>query len=56
MEKVINDCEIKELVLNPAYLTDEDFEALKKQGLPVRWVSENEGSDKNIFQLVIDEN
>lgn len=38
------------------YLIDEDFKALEKQGLPIRLMRENEGSDKNIIQLVVDEN
>ena len=33
MEKVINDYEIKEIALNPAYMTNDDLESLINQGL-----------------------
>lgn len=49
MEKVINDYEIKEIALNPAYLANDDLKNLKNQGFCVRWMRENEGSDKNIY-------
>ena len=55
MEKVINDYEIKEIALNPAYMTSEDFKTLEIQGFPVRWMREDENSDKDIFTLLIDE-
>ena len=55
VEKVINDYEIKEIALNPAYLTNDDLESLKNQGFFVRWMRENEGSDKNIFTLIVEE-
>ena len=55
MKKVINDYEIKEIALNPAYLTNDDLESLKNQGFCVRWMRENEGSDKNIFTLIVEE-
>lgn len=47
--------EIKEIVLNPAYSTNKDFENLKLQGFEVRWMREEEGNDKDIFTLLIDE-
>lgn len=53
--KVINDYEIKEIALNPAYLTNDDLKSLKNQGFCVRWMRENEGSDKNIFTLIVEE-
>lgn len=55
MEKVINDYEIKEIVLNSAYLTNDDPKSLKNQGFKARWMRENEGSDKNIFTLIVEE-
>lgn len=55
MGKVINDYEIKEIALNPAYLTNDDLESLKNQGFCVRWMRENECSDKNIFTLIVEE-
>lgn len=56
MEKVINDYEIKEIALNPAYLTNDDLKSLKNQGFCVRWMRENECSDKNIFiTLIVEE-
>lgn len=56
VEKVINDYEIKEIALNPAYLANDDLKNLKNQGFCVRWMRENEGSDKNIFTLIVEEN
>lgn len=47
--------EIKEIALNPAYVTSEDFKTLEIQGFPVRWMREDENSDKDIFTLLIDE-
>ena len=55
MEKVINDYEIKEIVLNPTYLTDDDLKSLKNQGFRVRGMRENEDGDKNIFTLIVEE-
>lgn len=56
MKKVINDYEIKEIALNPAYMKIDDFESLKNQGFCVRWMREDEGNDKNIFTITVDEN
>lgn len=56
MEKVINDYEIKEIALNPTYMTNDDIESLKNQGFRVRWMREDEGNDKNIFTITVDEN
>lgn len=56
MEKVINDYEIKEIVLNPAYMTNNDLESLINQGFHVRWIREGERNDKNIFTTTVDEN
>ena len=56
MEKVINDYEIKEIALNPAYMTNDDLESLKNQWFRVRWMREDEGNDKNIFTITVDEN
>lgn len=33
VEKVINDYEIKEIALNPTYLTNDDLKSLKNQGV-----------------------
>lgn len=56
MGKVINDYEIKEIALNPVYMTNDDIESLKNQGFRVRWMREDEGNDKNIFTITVDEN
>ena len=56
MEKVINDYEIKEIALNPAYITNNDLESLINQGLHVCWMREGEGNDKIIFTITVDEN
>ena len=53
--KKVEDYEIKEIALNPAYVVNDDFEMLKRQGLNVRWMEEDEGSDKNIFTLLVEE-
>ena len=56
MEKVINDYEIKEIALNPAYMTNNDLESLINQGFHARWMREGEKNDKNIFTITVDEN
>ena len=56
MGKVINDYEIKEIALNPVYMTNDNLESLKNQGFRVRWMREDEGNDKNIFTITVDEN
>ena len=56
MKKVINDYEIEEIALNPAYMTNDDLESFKNQGFRVRWMREDEGIDKNIFTITIEEN
>lgn len=55
MRKEVKSSEVKEIVLNPAYVTNENFANLKIQGFPVRWMREDEGSDKDIFTLKVDE-
>lgn len=56
MDRIVNDYEIKEILLNPAYLTNDDLKYLENKGFSVRWMEEDEGSDKNIFQLIVDKN
>lgn len=46
---------IKEIILNPAYCTSEDFNKIDIQGITVRWMKEDEGEDNNIFELIIEE-
>lgn len=55
MKKEVKSSEIKEIALNPSYVTNEDFKNLKIEGFPVRWMREYENSDKDIFTLLIDE-
>lgn len=55
MRKVINDYEIIDIALNSAYMTKDDLNKIKKAGLPVRWMREDEGSDNNIFTITVDE-
>ena len=45
MGKVINDYEIKEIALNPVYMTNDDLESLKNQGFRVRWMREDEADE-----------
>lgn len=54
MQKVINDCAIKEIALNPAYMTNDDLESLINQGFHARWMREDERSDKNIYTITVD--
>lgn len=56
IDKIVNDYEIKEILLNPAYMTNDDLKSLKNKGLSVRWMEEDEGSDKSIFKIIVDEN
>lgn len=56
MEKVINDYEIKEIALNPAYMTNDDLESLINQGFQARWMREDERNDKPVFTITVDEN
>lgn len=51
----IGSSQIKELILNPAYYTSKDFNSIDVQGIPVRWMKEDEGDDDNIFEIIIDE-
>ena len=55
MKKEVKSSEIKEIALNPAYVTSEGFKTLEIKGFPVRWMREDENSDKDIFTLLIDE-
>lgn len=47
--------DIKEIVLNPAYCTEEDVEYYKRFGIPVRWMDKDELSDKEIYVLITEE-
>ena len=53
----INNYEIKEIALNPMYVTKEYFETLKIQGLSqginVRWMTKNEYAENNIFTVLV---
>ena len=55
MKKVIGNSEIKEIALNSLYCTEEDLESLIIQGIPARWMTEDEEDDKNIFVLIVEE-
>ena len=52
MGKMIESSKIKEIALNSSYCTEEDLESLIIQGLPARWMTEDEEDDKNIFVLI----
>ena len=56
IEKVTNDYEIKEIALNPVYMTNDDLESLINQGFHARWMREDEVNDKNIFTITVDGN
>ena len=55
MKKVVKSSQIKEIALSSAYHTEEELENLIIQGVPARWMSEDEEDDKNIFILTIEE-
>ena len=62
MENVVNNyIEIKEIVLNPMYATDDQFKSLKEQGFNVRWWTEEDENKKDrnkgkeIFTISIEE-
>lgn len=52
---MVKSSEIKEIALNPAYCTEDDFRSLENRGVPVRWMEEDDGDDKDIFYLITDE-
>lgn len=56
MGKFINGRKIIEIALNPMYMTNDDYKSLENQGFRVRWMEEDEGNDKNIFKIIVDEN
>ena len=56
MKKEVKSSEIKEIALNPAYMTNDDLESLINQGFHARWMREDEGNDKSIFTITVDEN
>lgn len=51
---MVKDSEIKEIVLNPAYCTENDFRSLYNRGISVRWMEEDERSDNDIVYLIMD--
>lgn len=51
----IESSQIIEIALNSSYNTKEDFKNLISQGIPVRWMTEEEEDDKNIFTLFVEE-
>lgn len=55
MKKVINDYKIKEITLNPVYMTNDDLESLINQGFHARWMREDEVNGKKIFTITVDE-
>ena len=55
MKKIIKSSQIKEIALNSAYHTKDELESLIIQGVPARWMTEDEEGDKNIFILTIEE-
>lgn len=48
--------EIKEIALNPVYVTDNYLEIIKNQGFNVRWMEASESSDKDILTLLVEVN
>ena len=52
---MVESSKIREIVLNPAFCTKDDFRAVENRGVPVRWMEEDESSDKNIFVLEVEE-
>lgn len=52
---MVKSSEIKEIVLNPEYCTEDDFRSFENRGVSIRWMEEDEGSDVDIFYLITDE-
>lgn len=44
-----------EIALNSAYNTEKDLDNLICQGIPARWMTEDEEDDKNIFTFTAEE-
>lgn len=55
MNKIVKSSQITEIALNSAYNTEDELERLVIQGIPARWMSEDEEDDKNNFILIIEE-
>lgn len=51
----IKSSEIIEIALNSSYNTQEDLDNLLSQGIPARWMTEDEENDKNIFTFIVEE-
>lgn len=51
----IRSSQIIEIALNSAYNTEDDLENFMSQGIPARWMTEDEEDDKNIFILIVEE-
>lgn len=51
----IKSSEIIEIALNSSYNTQEDLDNLLSQGIPARWMTEDEEDDKNIFTFIVEE-
>lgn len=48
---MVKDEEIKEIALNPRFCANDDLGSLINQGFSVRWMTEEECNEKNIFTL-----
>lgn len=53
--KLFLENEIKEIALNPSYVTSDYFKMLEMQGFNVCWMTKNESKEDTILTLVVEE-
>lgn len=55
MKKVVKSSQIKEIILNPSYYTEDRLIHFVVQGFKTRWMTVDENDGKNIFILIVEE-
>ena len=60
MKKVVKSSQIKEIILNPSYYTEDRVilagsPTRKVQGFKTHWMTVDENDGKNIFILIVEE-
>lgn len=50
---MVKSSEIKEIALNPIFISNEDFESLENSGFQVRWMTDKEKDARRTFTIEI---